>query len=238
MKFEIDKGIYLRILEQERVIVPFGLRSENQPVFGGLTIGSEIFLPPRRQLDGIASLLHEAGHVINNQGLWEYGNTLQPREARKIDLPLSFRERMEFFQVLASDTVGWPESAIVDYCARVLRIYTKNSFDLDMCTLHFLTEDEYLKKLRTPHVVLSGLRQEEGVYITNFDKAARNDELPAMATQVACLTMIENGIGLHIGKFRLTPEISFSKTFGAHQRAKNIVMRAYAHNYYLPEKKC
>lgn len=105
-----------------------------------------------------------------------------------------------------------------------------------MSNIFFLTRDEFLEKIRISDSVLSTLRQKDGKYITSFEKNGRNDELPAMATQVACLTMIENGIGLHIGTFRFAPEIFFSKSFGAHQRAKNIVMRAYTHNLSLPAK--
>lgn len=181
----------------------------------GFHSDNNIYLIPRPWISILGTYCHEVGHIKGNLHSFVDGLILTPSECKKTTVPLSQKEKS---YIRNQRRLGEPDVEMNDILGnladKILSTFLNGNFNPQNVYLYNVSPEK-MKKIVGKN------------FSAPNTKRTRNVELSAYITQVGCLQILENTLkknNLIEGQKHLF--FSQSKSPG-HQRAINIVARAY-----------
>jgi hypothetical protein len=178
------------------------------------------------------------GHFIGDRISFRDGSVLRPNDI--LDQFIEFTDSE--FKLLKQEIedIADPEAIkrthieieiLIGLCFKLVRVFLNDTdAGLEDIKLYICEPEEIVAILRDPE---SGAMLHDGKVVGQNDRQGRNDELPSVFVEIACMLILENSLKrerlLDQGDNIEVPLKSFP-----HQRAQNIVFRGFQNNYAIP----
>jgi hypothetical protein len=197
---------------------------------GGMVLGNDIYLPPAIFPDRFSFYTHESRHIIGEKLSFVRGDVLTPDEVKKTKIKLSFEEHGVLYDGSESEEKGHISQAELSILNRTIAVYTKGNFDVGSINLHNLSEKDFINLASQFEDKNRFYRNEDGKLFSVSSRKGRNAEIDSIATNIACLTILENSLAIWIFRWKIYETLRFrlARKPGSHGRAQEIVKRAYS----------
>ncbi|MBI5151277.1 MAG: hypothetical protein HZA34_01755 [Candidatus Pacebacteria bacterium] len=208
----------------------------------GLTVGSSMYFPPLSAIELFISMLHEAGHVLAKKLSARNEEILTPDKVKGTVVIFSDEE----YRKLAWHFLfGWRLKEIPEVffpvIRRLLDFYAKGNFDVYSLKFTMCNTEEFANLVKK-HKIETIKRDSDGNIILTSTRKGRDIEIPAIATEEACLRLLMyeaskitriSAILSMILHITTTKATEYQKS--SHGRAWKIVDRAYnSRRWVLP----
>lgn len=187
-------------------------------------------LPPRYLF---GSYCHEVGHLVGDNESFKLGHVLTPDEVKThilpINSPCSTKLRKMFFQDNPAEIDQI--ATTISLANKILEIYTHFRFDPTSIKINTNIPSSDMASLMMCQEA-SGSTYEfiDGEIRFINSRSGRNSEMPAYATQIACLIILAQSLQLPVESVGVSQMSSRSPS---HSRAIKIVYRAYERNGWI-----
>ncbi len=213
----------------------------DSPPLAGLRVGWNVYI--NRDLnpyDWITTFTHEVGHLIGDTISFQDGSVLSPLEVQGTNICLSHDEQDLLSQVFGGSKrrilteISDSDLEILTEIGRklILAFVLNKEHGLENLVLHSLGSDQLVEVARTVNLVTAEVKS-DGKIVSKSDKFGRDLELPSCLTEYACTQILENTlVRYRIISGRTQLVVAYQGL--PHQRAQNIIARAFRYNYRLP----
>lgn len=217
-----------------------------QAEISGLRSGKEIFLPPRTVVDLLSTYCHEVGHIIGDDMSFQDGsNDGEEPDVLSIDevkdpntrITLTNKEQEYLKNTIFSTEKVSLDPVLIGITNKLLDLFTKGNFDPRSIRCHSVTQKELEEKVSTMSISTLSRNSEGGIIAVN-SKDGRDSEIPSFTTELSCLQILENTLAYYEIFSKSQYFIANTVDSPAHQRAKNILSRAFeGRGWRLPSMK-
>jgi hypothetical protein len=248
MEIGVDKGV---IREKGKIFIAVGGSKDSKEAgrISGLRHGQEIYQSPQPILETISTYTHETGHIVGewlpfrsgiNAGEIKYVRTFDDIKLGNISINLTTEEiRYLRNYLLSKEDVGLTDTTL-RIANKLLYKFFIGHFDPSNIKIHNVSQkklEEIVAKTGSSTTVAKKGWGSVGIEIINT-RQGRNAELPSIMTQAACGLILENTLrkyGIDFDPKDTSLQVRISPP---HQRAQNIVARAFkGKNYRIPSKR-
>lgn len=183
---------------------------------------------------------HEIGHILGDEFSFRNGDVLTPQEVKTAKLDISFHQKVRLLWELAVGVYPLPDG-VSDFMVQVgndlLSVFTRGKFDPATINLRRDMHKEEFNRLLREKVnnYQGGLNtfapnEENDSFVIISSKEGRNDELPAIATEIGCQYILANTlsslpfVNASYPRLKGLDPVFFQSSHG---RAFRIISRAY-----------
>ena len=223
MRIETNAEMYHKKLSEKESV-----SDDPEVVISGFVQEKSVTIPPLNYINRMATYFHEAGHVLGDELSFLNRKVLTPDEVKKSKVDFSVKERFSLLKRLYLKEEKTFDTNELNLWNRILDVFTKGNFDSSEMELYCVPQEVFDEEVGLISFSSTFRRGSQGEVVPISSRQGRNRELSSCATTIGCLTILENSLAVSIlGKKVLDFEIAYPKMAGSHQRANNVVAKAY-----------
>lgn len=196
--------------------------------------GNDVFLTPQNPIRSISDICHEAGHVLGNKYSFKSHGGLHRKNVLSFDdinhgnitIKLSDEEKTFLRINLKRRDILKLSHNTVQIADKLLFKFTLGKYYPGMIDLHLISQDQLVQFVNSRNTSTTSFINNKVLMINS--RSGRNSELSSIATETACMLILENSIlenGLSDPGWKGFNY--YARISPSHQRAQNLVALAF-----------